>query len=59
MLSQEELSHYCQVLGIVQHDIPNYSLKQISQAFQKLALSLHPDKAGDKSTAAFQTLHEA
>ena len=59
MLSQEDLNKYCQVLRIDPDQIDDYSLKHISQAFQKLALTLHPDKAGDESTAAFQTLHEA
>ena len=59
MLSQEDLVRYLEVLEIKSYDITNLSLKQVSSAFQKLALLKHPDKVGDESTAAFQQLHEA
>ena len=40
-------------------EIHAITLKDASIAFQKLALILHPDKAGKESTAAFQELRNA
>ena len=59
VFSNEEILDCLKQLKIDAIDISQLSLKKISTAFQKLALVLHPDKAGDKSTAAFQQLHQA
>ena len=40
-------------------DIGTITQRDVSVAFQKLALLLHPDKAGKESTAAFQELRDA
>ena len=59
MLADDEITKCLEILEIYNVDIQSISLKLISTAFQRLALKLHPDKAGDQSTAAFQSLHEA
>lgn len=43
------------MLGVSRHA----SAAEIRRAFRKLALALHPDRAGDVSTAAFQRVAEA
>ena len=54
-MSNEDLKkHFC-VLKI-EDDIVSVSLKDVNVAFRKLALILHPDKAGSESTSAFQEL---
>ena len=54
-LSNEEFKKHLLVLDI-EDDITSVTTKTVNVAFRKLALILHPDKAGDKSTAAFQEL---
>ena len=55
MMTQEEIRKHLEVLKI-QDAIANVSLKDVNSAFRKLASEMHPDKAGDASTAAFQEL---
>ena len=54
-LSNEEFKKHLLVLDI-EDDITSVTTKTVNVAFRKLALILHPDKAGDKSTTAFQEL---
>ena len=58
ILSTEELQENLEVLEIIidKNEINTLSLKCIYKAFRKLAISTHPDKAGDKSTERFQKL---
>ena len=55
MMSTEEINKHLGVLKI-QKDIANVNINEINNAFRKLAAVMHPDKAGDKSTADFQEL---
>ena len=55
-LIPEELRKYLTILEINATEV---TLKEVSSAFQRLALIRHPDKVGDKSTAAFVELREA
>ena len=59
MLSREDLANYLNILKLQDTDLTTLELKQVSQAFQKLALLSHPDKAGEEFTAEFQTLRNA
>ena len=43
----------------IKDDISGISLRDINVAFRKLAKVIHPDKAGDETTAAFQQLLDA
>ena len=59
-MSNEELREYLSVLEIdVGDDLDSVVLGDARQAFKRLALILHPDKAGASSTAAFQKLRDA
>ena len=58
ILSKEEIANYLAELEL-NSDIKQLKLKDISVAFQKLAIVLHPDKAGEGSTGAFQSLRTA
>ena len=58
MLNEQEISELLRVLDI-QEDIKNVTRRVINVAFRKLAKAVHPDKAGDDKTAAFQTLISA
>ena len=49
----KELSELLKVLEI-NKDISNVSVRDVRNAFKKLALLLHPDKAGEEKTEAFQ-----
>ena len=59
MLSKEEIKKYLEELKIDSSNNEQIKLKDISIAFQKLAVVLHPDKAGEGSTSAFQNLRHA
>ena len=59
VLSEQDIKQCLDELKIESQGLNNITLKQISSAFQKLALKLHPDKAGESSTAAFQKLLHA
>ena len=56
ILSDAELSECLIALELDPKDIENLTLKQASKVFQRLALLVHPDKAGDEYTAQFQRL---
>ena len=56
ILSDAELSECLIALELDPKDIDNITLKQASKAFQRLALLVHPDKAGEEYTAQFQRL---
>ena len=43
----------------VDKDVKDVTFSDINAAFRKLALKLHPDKAGDEHTAAFQQVRNA
>ena len=58
-LSAKELSYYLKILELDSIDIATVTLKQASQAFMRLAILTHPDKAGEKSTAEFQKVRDA
>ena len=62
MMTNEVLKKNLLILEIEvgsDEEIHAITLKDASIAFQKLALILHPDKAGTESTAAFQELRNA
>jgi molecular chaperone DnaJ len=48
------VSHY-ELLGVDQQA----SAEQVKAAYQKLVLTLHPDKAGDDNQERFQQLQQA
>ena len=52
MMSNEEVNIHLGILKI-REDITKVNLNDINNAFRKLAAIIHPDKAGDESTAAF------
>ena len=60
-LSQRMTIDFKNLLAILEisKDINDVTIKDINVAFRKLALKLHPDKAGDEKTAAFQKLRNA
>ena len=59
-LTREELIENLSILDIeVGDNLESITLKDATKAFQKLALILHPDKAGAESKAAFQRLRNA
>ena len=58
MMTNEEIRKHLDVLKI-QNNINDVTLKDVTLAFRQLALILHPDKAGNESTAAFQELINA
>ena len=55
----EELEKCLVTLELEGNDIQQLSLKQVTAAFQRLALLTHPDKAGDESTEAFKAVRQA
>ena len=57
-MNNELINELLCILGI-SDDISNVSIRDIRVAFRKKALLLHPDKAGDVKTAAFQKLRSA
>ena len=60
VMTNEELRRNLGILDIqVDADIESVTPGDVRAAFQKLALILHPDKAGPESKAAFQTLRKA
>ena len=59
-LTREELIENLSILNIESGDtLESITLRDTIVAFQKLAISLHPDKAGPESKAAFQRLSNA
>ena len=58
MLSNAEIENLLNTLEIY-NDISDVTLKEVNSAFQRLALLLHPDKAGEDSTEAFKTLRDS
>ena len=54
-LSKEDIQKHISVLHI-DVDVESVTRRDVNVAFRKLALILHPDKAGSKSTAAFQEI---
>ena len=54
----EKIQTLLKVLNVVK-DPYEITLCDINTAFRKLALKLHPDKAGDEHTAAFQEVRNA
>ena len=59
MLTTSEIIDCLKELKIESPNIQNLELKKISIAFKKLALILHPDKAGKESKIKFQQLRAA
>ena len=59
MLNKEEIENCLKELKLDFSHNEQIKLKDISVAFQKLAVVLHPDKAGEGSTSAFQNLRHA
>ena len=59
MLGKKEISDYLKELRIEATNLEKIELKDISSAFKKLALILHPDKAGENSKNDFQKLRAA
>ena len=57
-MRKEELKEHLLVLG-VNTDIEEVNIKEVNRAFRKLAKKVHPDKAGDEKTAAFQRIKYA
>ena len=55
MMNSEEVKKNLSVLRI-QAEVSAVTLKDVNDAFRKLAAVLHPDKAGGESTAVFQEL---
>ena len=55
MMTTDEIRKHLGVLNI-QKDISEVNINDVNSAFRKLAAVIHPDKAGDESTAAFQEL---
>ena len=54
VMTSETLKNYLQILGIdVGNDTSSVSIDDVNDAFKKLALVLHPDKAGQGSTAIY------
>ena len=59
MLSKTEFLQLLEILKIKADSPETILFKDVTSAFKKLALILHPDKAGDGSTASFQRIHDA
>ena len=59
MVNKEEIENCLKELKLDFSHNEQIKLKNISVAFQKLAVVLHPDKAGEGSTSAFQSLRQA
>ena len=60
MMTIDDLKRFLSILKInYGEDIGAITLRDATIAFQKLAMVLHPDKAGKESTAAFQELRNA
>ena len=57
-MNSQELNDLLSILEILK-DISNVTTGEVNAAFRRLALALHPDKAGDEKTAAFQKLRSA
>ena len=58
MLLQTEVKQLLSLLKI-DKDLDNITVKDINVAYRKLAKTIHPDKAGDEKTEAFQDLLQA
>ena len=54
-MTSEDMRKHLDVLEI-REEITGVTVKYVNAKFRKLAKVLHPDKASDKSTAAFQKL---
>ena len=54
-MNTEEITIHLRVLEIYD-DIAVVTIQDVNLAFKKLATVIHPDKAGEDSTAAFQEL---
>ena len=57
-MNKQELNKLMSVLEI-EEDIENVNVRVVNKAFRKLAKKVHPDKAGDEKTAAFQKIKAA
>ena len=57
-MNSQLITELLSILGISE-DISNVTVRNIRVAFRKKALLLHPDKAGEMKTAAFQKLRSA
>ena len=57
-MTNEELKGFLAILEI-KEDITGVTSRDLNVSFRKLAKVLHPDKAGDEKTAAFQKLLNA
>ena len=55
MMSEDEIKKRLKVLRI-KEEFTDVTLNHVNSAFRKLATVMHPVKAGDSSTAAFQEL---
>ena len=53
-----EIENSLKTLGI-STNIEKVTLREVNNAFRKLAIKLHPDKAGDSNTAVFQEVRHA
>ena len=58
MFSQEIIDHL-KVLGIKEENYETLTMDDAVKAYRKLAMTVHPDKAGKESTAAFQNLNNS
>ena len=58
MLSQEIIDHL-KVLGIKEENYETLTMDDAVKAYRKLAMTVHPDKAGKESTDAFQNLNNS
>ena len=54
----ENIRKFLKTLGL-DSNIGQFKVKDINKAFRKLAITLHPDKAGQEHTTAFIELRHA